>query len=170
MNNGSNFLFKASYAGWKHSRLGFSWSQGRFLDSRTPDINGTNSDDMQQNVFGIDWSYQREQWSIHSEIVKSVWEYPTISEDLESLGYYVEGQYFFKPDTYGALRIGALDFNEITGTSGKQTWDTNISRYELGVGKYINEDLLSKFYYQKNEQDDSDLDDNLLGLQMVAVF
>ena len=166
-----NVFIKIAYAGSDHSRYGINFSAGSYLDNRVPFPDGFSSGDYLQKMIGIDYSYKREKLNLNAEFVFNNFESPRITEDLETIGYYIEAQYFLKQKFYGALRIGGLIFGDISPISGTPTsWENDIDRSEFGLGYYFNEDILTKFFVQNNNSDNTSLEDNLFGLQLNAIF
>ena len=166
-----NVFIKIAYAGSDHSRYGINFSAGSYLDNRVPFPDGFSSGDYLQKMIGIDYSYKREKLNLNAEFVFNNFESPRITEDLETIGYYIEAQYFLKQKFYGALRIGGLIFGDISSINGTPTsWENDIDRSEFGLGYYFNEDILTKFFVQNNNSDNTSLEDNLFGLQLNAIF
>ena len=166
-----NFFAKLAYAGSRHSRYGFNFAAGSYLDNRVPFPDGFSSGDYLQQVIGLDYSYKRRNYNLNAEIILNKFESPRINEDLKTTGYYLEAQYFWEPRFYGAMRIGGLIFGDVTPINGDATsWDQNIDRLEFGLGYYLKEDILTKFFVQNNKSDNANLKDNLFGLQLNAIF
>lgn len=169
--NYKNILVKIGYTGARNNKISFSYSSGSYLDSRAPMPNGFSPGDYLQTLYGVDYQYTHDRWKVHSELVWNTFESPRIFNDLETFGYYLEGQYFWEHNTYTALRVGGLAFNDVLPLGGVATsWDDDVSRVEFGLGHYINEDILGKLFIQNTSQDRVDLKDNLFGLQVAAVF
>ncbi|MCO4783316.1 MAG: hypothetical protein KC646_13400 [Candidatus Cloacimonetes bacterium] len=169
-NSSTNVLLKMAYVGSKNARLGFNYSTGAYLDSNVVVPAGRTSNDYRQTLYGFDFQYERQRWNVMAEWMVSSFETPNIASDLDSYGYYLEGQYFWNESFYGAVRFGGINFENIDTPLGKMSWDSNVNRTELGIGYYVNEQVLSKFYIQLNETDTTDPKDNLLGFQLAGTF
>ena len=166
-----NFFIKIAYAGSNKSRYGINFSAGSYLNNRVPFPDGFSSGDYLQKMVGFDYSYKRENLNLNAELVFNSFESPRVTEDLETTGYYVEAQYFWEPKFYGAIRIGGLIFGDVSTANGAPTsWDHDRDRSEFGLGYYLNEDVLTKFFVQNNDSDNLNVKDNLFGLQLNAVF
>jgi hypothetical protein len=54
---------------------------------------------------------------------------------------------------YVAGRADRLSFNQVTGSTGTNTWDAPVTRFEVGLGYYIQRNLLGKVTSQYNSRD-----------------
>lgn len=166
-----NFLAKVAYSSGNKLKVGISLSAGSYLDSRVPFPVGYSSDDYLQKVAGIDFSYRNNNLIINSEIISNAFESPRIAEDLKTDAYYIETQYFWTDASYGAVRVGGLNFGNISSAGGSSvTWDNDRSRIEVGVGYYMNRDVLTKVFIQDTDTKGSNIKDSLYGIQLNAVF
>ena len=166
-----NVLAKIAYARDDKLKVGVSLSAGSYLDSKVPFPTGFASDDYLQKVVGIDISYRNKNLIINSELISNAFESPRIAQDLRTDAYYIETQYFWTDSSYGAARVGGLKFGDISSANGTlSTWDNDRSRIELGVGYYVNRDVLAKAFIQDTDTEGSNIKDSLYGIQLNAVF
>ncbi|MCJ8347098.1 hypothetical protein MJH12_16270, partial [bacterium] len=169
-NNSTNVLLKMSYVGSENTRIGFNYSTGAYLNSNVAIPAGGSANDYRQTLYGFDFNYQRKRWNVMAEWMVSSFETPNVASDLDSYGYYLETQYFWNENFYGAFRLGGINFENIDTPLGQMSWDSNVARTELGFGYYLNEQVLAKFYMQLNETDTADPKDNLIGFQLAGTF
>lgn len=166
-----NFFAKVAHQSNHRLKFGASVSAGSYLDSSVPFPNGYSSGDYLQKIVGLDLTYKNKDLRINSEVVFSAFESPRIAEDLSTLGYYIETQYYWTETSYGAIRFGGLEFNEITPAVGEEVkWDNDMNRFEIGVGYYFASDVLGKAFIQNTESSGTNIKDNIFGLQLNAVF
>jgi hypothetical protein len=96
---------------------------------------------------------------------------PFIDVPLRATGTYLEGRYKIRPRVYAAARLDHLGFNEITGTSIRETWDAPVTRVEVGGGYSLQRNLIFKLSYQHDTRDTAHVPvSNLTAAQIVFWF
>jgi len=106
-----------------------------------------------QRAFGVDAEYSRDHWLVRGEAVRNRWEIPTLIPSINASSVFVEGTYKIRPGLFAAARIDTLRFNRLTTPTQSRTWDAPITRFETGVGYYVQRNLLAKGTYQYNRRD-----------------
>ncbi len=110
---------------------------------------------LHETVLGADVEVSRGYWLVRGEVVHSRRDAaPTIvTSPLETLavtGLDVEGRYRVAAGLYLAGRVGRLRFGGAGGTS--LPWDTDVTRFEGGVGWSLTRPVLVKASYQYNRR------------------
>lgn len=170
INSDQNIILRLEWTDFRHTRLAISHSFGTWMDNRLTPVGNFAPEKCNQTLTNFNLQYKRNSLELSSEIMQSSFEMPGFNDNLETLGYYFEARHFFNPRFYGALRQEALDFSEIQTTTGKNDWEEDVQRTELGFGHYIDESTLSKLFYQTNKHKNNDPDDDLWGMQISASF
>ena len=114
--------------------------------------------DFTQTAWGGDLEYSRGYYLVRLETVVSRWTLPvarTSSGEVSLLAVAtsVEGRYKIRPGLYAAARYDRLGFNDVTGSTGSQSWEAPVSRWEVGGGYSLQRHLLLKLAYQRNDRD-----------------
>ena len=129
-----------------------------------------------QTAFGGDVEYSRDYYLVRAETVFSQWRVPAVGAPvidvpLRALATYVEGRYKIRPGLYAAARVDHLGFSELTGTSGRTTWEAPVTRIEAGGGYSIRRNILAKVTGQHNVRDGGRVRSlNLMAAQIVYWF
>lgn len=106
-----------------------------------------------QRAFGVDAEYSRDHWLLRGEAVWDQWEVPTLPSAINASSFFVEGTYKIRPGLFAAARIDTLQFERVTTALQSRTWDAPITRFETGLGFYVQRNLLVKGTYQHNRRD-----------------
>jgi hypothetical protein len=111
-----------------------------------------------QRALGADIEYSRDHWIVRSEIVWSRWSFPATLPPggvraLAAVGSWVEGRYRATPRVFIAARADRLGFSEVAGTILALPWDAPVQRLEVGVGYYVQRNLVLRASTQQNWRD-----------------
>jgi hypothetical protein len=143
--------------------LGGSVSRGIFLDRALTDEVGTTGQGgmNDQRAVGFDVEYSRGYWLVRAEGVFSSWRVPRVAapyidEPLRAFGLDVEGRYRILPGLSAAVRIDRLGFSDVTGSTGRYSWEAAVWRVEAGGSYAVRRNVLVKGVYQYNWRDTSD--------------
>jgi hypothetical protein len=158
--------------------VGASAARGPFVsDSAASAAVGSGHDgEFTQTAWGGDVEYSRQYYLVRFETILSSWRIPAvqapfINVPLRALATYLEGRYKIRPGLYVAARLDHLGFNEITGTSTRETWDAPVTRVEIGGGYSLQRNLILKLSYQHDARDTVRLPmSNLTAAQIVFWF
>lgn len=160
-----NYAGRIGFRPFMGLNVGLSLSHGPFIGdhgNRSIDLKDT-----MQSMIDVDFSFEREHFSLFGEIVRNSWRLPRVKSDLSVSGYYIEPKYKFHPRWYGAVRIGQLYFDKLD--SGER-WDDDIFRTEFSIGYYVERETLAKLVFQRNRTDRIDPEDDYVALQLSAGF
>lgn len=159
-------------------QLGASASRGAWLDRSLEDetiISGEVSRP-RQLALGGDAEFSTGAFLIRGEVIRSQWSLPatsapSIGGDLIATSTLIEGRYKIAAGWYVALRGERIDFNEIRGSRGRDTWDAEIWRVEAGAGYSIRRNITLKGTWQRNRRDGGRVQhDDLIAAQVVYWF
>jgi hypothetical protein len=158
--------------------IGASASHGPFVSRAAARSAGGDArgDDFAQTAWGGDVEYSRDYYLVRAETIFSQWTLPSIaapfiSGPLSALGTSVEGRYKITAGLYAAARLDHLGFSEVTGSTGRATWDAPVTRVEVGGGCSIQRNLVLKLSYQHNTRDTLRVPTlNLAAAQLVFWF
>lgn len=132
--------------------LGGSGARGPYLaDSVRKQLSQPHSST--ERAFGFDAEYSRDHWLVRTEGVWNRWQVPTLSVPLDTKSAFVEGTYKVLPGMFVAARADRLSFSRVTGSTQTRTWDAPIARFEIGLGYYIQRNLLGRVTSQYNSRD-----------------
>jgi hypothetical protein len=111
-----------------------------------------------QRALGADIEYSRDHWIVRSEIVWSRWSFPSALPPsnvraLDAVGSWVEGRYRATPRIFVAARADRLGFSKIAGTILTLPWDAPVQRLEVGIGYYVQRNLVLRATTQQNWRD-----------------
>ena len=137
--------------------LGLSVAAGQYL-SRNLDYAlpaGQAGREEQQRAAGLDVEYSRGHAVVRAEAIWSAFDLPAIDpprieDPVAALGLSLEAVYRVAPGLDVAARFDRLTFDEIQGTTERDTWDAPVTRVEAGVGYALRRGLLVKAVYQHN--------------------
>jgi hypothetical protein len=140
--------------------VGASAARGAFVSTSAADraiAAGAPGDknDFTQTAWGGDVEYSRGYYLVRAEAVFSRWKLPIVStpaiaDPLTAAAISVEGRYKIDPALYVAARVDHLGFNEITGSSGSESWDAPVTRVEVGGGYALRRNITAKASLQLN--------------------
>jgi hypothetical protein len=72
---------------------------------------------------------------------------------------------------YAAGRLDGMQFSEIEDSSGSmRSWDSNLTRWEIGTGYRIDRNILMKLVYQHTNLEGSGVNPSLIGAQASISF
>jgi hypothetical protein len=132
--------------------LGGSGARGPYLADSVQTLLGQPHSSTERAV-GFDAEYSRDHWLVRTEGVWNRWQVPTLPVPLDAKSAFVEGTYKVFPGMFVAARADRLTFNRITGSTGTRTWEAPVTRFEAGLGYYIQRNLLGKVTSQYNSRD-----------------
>jgi hypothetical protein len=158
--------------------LGASAARGPFVSATAARsaVGDGHDREFTQTAWGGDVEYSRDYYLVRAETVFSRWKVPevgapVIDAPLGALATYVEGRYKIQPGLYAAARVDHLGFSELTGSTGRETWDAPVTRVEIGGGYSIQRNLLLKLSFQHNRRDGGRISSlNLWAAQLVYWF
>jgi hypothetical protein len=139
--------------------VGVSAARGQFLAGNVrearPDAPPGDDD---QRAFGLDAEASWGRWLVRGEYVANTWrvpplDAPRIADPLSSHAGYVETKIRLHPRLYAAIRADTMRFTSISGSSGVETWEADVSRLEYGVGVTLRRGLLVKTSILSNWRD-----------------
>lgn len=138
--------------------VGGSFARGEFLDRHIrPLLSNPDANDFDQRAAELDVEYSRDHWLARAEVMHSEWTIPIgtsgAARPLRSLATSLEGRYTFAPGVYGAARVEHLGFSEITTATDTTEWEAPVTRTEVGVGYYVQRNLIAKTSLQFNRRD-----------------
>jgi hypothetical protein len=132
--------------------LGGSGARGPYLSDSVRELLGQPHSSTER-AFGYDAEYSRDHWLVRTEGVWNRWQVPTLPVPLDAKSAFVEGTYKVRPGMFVAARADRLTFNRVTGSTQTRTWDAPITRLEVGLGYYIQRNLLGRVTSQYNTRD-----------------
>jgi hypothetical protein len=128
---------------------------------------GARLEDYAQSLVGgsVEWGFRK--LTLHSELFWNHCETPLRSSGLASTSAYLEAVYKFLPGWYAAGRFDTVRFEAVETSTGRETWDQNTDRIELGVGYHVSRELMVKAVGQLNDTGSGfDVDQMLPALQV----
>jgi hypothetical protein len=161
--------------------LGASYARGPYLDSTLkPSLPaGNTADDYNQEIYGFDAEYGVRHLALHAELANNRWQSPNITDghggtdDLKTLGWYVEGRYALKPGLFAALRYDRIDYGDIddgTGTGRKVPWNYDVHLWEYGIGYYLTDRIIAKIVRQDYRSSGESASAHFWAVQVSASF
>ncbi len=156
-------------------KLGVSAYYGQYLYEKlfkdTLSVDKKVSDYLSGGV-GYDFYFAKRRIEIYSELFYSYWEYPYLSEKLKAITGYAELKYTFYPSWYIAGRLGSYSSGKISNSfNAKVKWDTDVRRYEFGIGHKPDRNVVIKLVVQLNKFEGvSALDEEHFALQTSVMF
>lgn len=169
--NGDNSLGTTARLAWvadRDTRFGLSISDGSWMRSFSlngpalpagPLVGKNILNEYRQSLFSGFWDQRWHRFDVHAEYMKSGFDVPNLptrNATLDVTGYYGEVKYSFTRNLFAAGRFGAMDFEDNTFTTINavpRTWDTDLTRTELGIGTFVNENALAKLSWQSTNYD-----------------
>jgi hypothetical protein len=139
--------------------VGFSASNGPYFRTEAaPTLPiQRDIDDYRETALAEDLSYSHHHLKISAEFHETRFEIPRLGNG-DTFGYFVEAEYQFAPQFFGAIRWNQQFFNEISnGLGGNIQFAPDISRLEI-AGKYrftANMQLKLEYYPEWEEQRDA---------------
>ena len=78
---------------------------------------------------------------------------PTLDvRSLSALGAYAEASYKVAPGWFVAARLGHVNFEDVPSPEGAVSWESDVTRVEVGVGYFLTRQILIKGSLQYNER------------------
>jgi hypothetical protein len=139
--------------------LGASFARGQFVKQRVIDLfPASDRDRFTQSAYGLDGEYSRNHLLLRTEAILSEWDVPAyqvpqIAKPLKALSLRLEGRYDVLPGLYVAARAEHLAFSRVAGTELVAAWDAPVSRVEVGMGYYLQRNLILRASLQMNRRD-----------------
>jgi hypothetical protein len=140
--------------------LGVSAARGPFVSSTAARgaVGDGHDQEFTQTAWGADVEYSRGYYLLRAETIWSQWKVPAlgapvIDTPLTAQATYIEGRYKVRPGLYVAGRFDHLDFSNIVGSAGPQSWEAPVTRVEIGAGYSLQRNLLLKVSCQRNSRD-----------------
>lgn len=140
--------------------VGVSGARGAYLTREQQQAlpEAVRGRDFRQRALGADLEYGRGHWRVRAEGVWNAWDAaartaPLYDEDLTARALSVEARYRLWPGVHVAARVDRLDFGDITGPNGPDSWEAPVWRLETGAGYQLTRALSLKAVYQRNRRD-----------------
>ena len=156
--------------GWE---LGASVSTGPYLQERIePDLPpGTDSDDFDQNLAGVDVSWSHGAWQTWAELIVSEFEIPNIGA-VDVTSYYLSAQYRWRPRVRTALRWNHQIFSDVTRLDGSRVaWDRDHVRVDAVLGYDVTRHAsLTLQYSHSNQAGDLEQGQHLGATRVLVTF
>jgi len=151
--------------------VGASGWTGPYLARDAAALGGRSSDDYLNSGGGVDLAWTHRLLEVHSEVMVTTWEHPTLPRLTATSGY-VEGKLKVRTRWYVAGRFGFVEPGDVTDSSGDSVpWDYPVRRVESGVGFRAAPHVTVKAVSQVNRfQGSSALDEEHYLLQLSAGF
>ncbi len=158
-NDGRQVAGRLAYRPGPGWTIGVSASEGRYLaESATSTLPASLGDDYRQQALGLDLEHARGHLVLRAEVVASRWSVPPVgraplTEPLPAVGAFAEGRYRVAPGWTLGARVDRLEFGDIQGTRGWDSWDADVTRVEAGVAFTPRRRLSLRVVYQYNWRD-----------------
>jgi hypothetical protein len=152
-NTGKSLVGRVGFVPLPGLRLGASGAYGPYLVQHLEEElpAGSHVGDYHQQLAMADLELLAGHIELRSEAAYNVWETPTVG-DLEVRAGYVELKYALPVGAWLAGRFDVLRFGEVADSTGaRRPWDSNVNRYEAGVGFRFTRNALAKVIWQRNE-------------------
>jgi len=155
--------------------FGTSYARGEFLDRRIRPLLSNPGHDYDQTAAEVDVAYSRDHWLARVETVRSEWMMPIGTSGsampLRALATTFEGRYTFTPGWYAAARVEHLGFSRIATATDVTEWEAPVTRTEVGVGCYVQRNLIFKTSLEINRRDGGRIKSSqLLAAQLLYWF
>lgn len=128
--------------------------------------------DYQQHNLSLDLEFTRGHLEFYAQGMYSIYRVPleTRDVDLKSLAWYTECVYTLFPRLYAACRISALHFDPLDLAGQSRAWDSDIMETEIGLGYWLDRNVLCKAVYRMSRTEGVDPHDNLLVVQLAVRY
>lgn len=154
--------------------IGAAYTWGAYLEEPTSPPPGTvNVNSYKQKAAEIDVEFSRGHAVLYGQAVYNIWPVPfdTGNENLNVLGYYLEGKFTVIPRLYLALRFSGLQFGHATLGNSTGPWDYDVTEWEGGAGYFAERDVLIKLVRRETRiHGGSWPKDNLTVLQLTVAY
>jgi hypothetical protein len=157
-NSGKQLSFRTTVTPTIGLAVGASYARGEFLDRRVRALlSNPDAHDFDQRAAEVDVEYSRAHWLARAEVMRSEWTLPIgtagTAMPLRALATTLEGRYTLAPGWYAAARLEHLGFSEIITPTQTTEWEAPVTRTEVGVGYYVQRNLIAKMSLQFNRRD-----------------
>jgi len=183
-NDAINLVARLSFNPFMGLELGTSFASGAYLNSSAVMEQFYQLDDepedFRQTTFGVDVAYSIGHVEFFGEGLFNRWQTPLIDDNLDAVAFQLELKYSFFTRYFIAGRFSRIDFSEIDDAQDvdadgnlKESWEFDVSQYEIGIGYDINRNFLFKLFKSFNTTYDDPADDpsdNQIGAQVVLSF
>lgn len=170
-----NLLLDGRYIFNEYLTVGASLAYGPYLrgfvSSSLPE--GRDITDYKQQIYALYGNLIYHYTELRTELIHSSYDIPNIYENVKSDAFYAEikGKHPKWPRLWAAARVGAIRNSRIGYTGGRDKWDLDSKRGEIGFGFRINPDASLKLSYQMDDWDfTDDWKDNKLSAQFMVTF
>jgi class 3 adenylate cyclase len=146
--------------------LGVSQATGPWIregvDDPFPDAEDPVPEDRfrsyKQKLLGVETTFTRGMVELRGEVLMDQWGVPEMDEDPKELAWYAEGKVKSAGGLFGAVRVGAIHFGDMTGSGGTaEPWDYDIQRLQVGAGYRLARNLEIRGEYLVNRASDAPL-------------
>ena len=171
-NSGKTILGRIGLAPAPGVRFGVSGALGPYLieglnEELAP---GQDVNEFYQTLGMVDFEFATGHMELRAEGAWNTWQTPTVG-DLDVTTGYVEMKYSLPFGAFAAGRLDGMRFSEIEDSSGvRHTWDSNITRWEVGAGYRIDRNILTKLVYQHTNLEGHDVKPSLFAAQASLTF
>jgi hypothetical protein len=153
--------------------IGGAYAWGGYMQAVYPIPGNDNLSNYTEKAAEVDLEFSRGHAVLYGEVVYSTFGVPSSTGDqnLNVLGYYVEGKYTLIPRLYAALRVSGLEFGNVRFGGSEQQWDYNLVEWEGGLGYFVDKDVLLKAVRRETRiLGGTGPKDNLTVLQLVVAY
>lgn len=156
--------------------LGLSAARGAFVADVVKQARPDAAQGGSQRALGVDVEASWGRWQVRGEYVANSWSVPALDaprivDPLGSRSGYAEARVRLHPRLYVAVRSSMMRFTTIEGSSGRETWEADVSRLEYGAGFTIRRGLLLKASVLSNWRDGGRVRSSNLGaVQLLFWF
>jgi hypothetical protein len=171
-NSGKAIMGRVGLAPVPGVRFGVSGALGPYLveglnEELTP---GQDVNEFYQTLGMVDFEFATGHMELRAEGAWNTWQTPTVG-DLDVTTGYVEMKYSLPFGVFAAGRLDVMSFSEIEDSNGvEHTWDSNITRWEVGAGYRIDRNILTKLVYQHTNLEGHDVKPSLVAAQASLTF
>lgn len=157
-NAGKQIATRVTVAAAPGLEIGSSFARGQFVSRSAANALGAfPDDDFAQTAYGVDLEYARGYLVTKVEAILSQWRIPMAdlgrTEPLGARAISVEAKYALLPGVYTAVRAEHLGFSRVQAGNVFEPWDAPVMRVEIGLGYYVQRNLLARVSLQLNERD-----------------
>lgn len=153
--------------------LGMAYASGPYLDeSAKPFVEEGEFSHYKQQIWQVEFLFERGKTQIRGEVFHDTWEVENVRDYPVDISGYVEIKQKFLSGFYGAVRYGAIHYNQIRLSSGqRQGWDFYVWRTQTALGYRVLRNLEVRTEYMWNRTSGlTDPEDNLFSLQCRIEF
>lgn len=171
-NTGKTVMGRIGIAPTAGLRFGVSGAFGPYLVESLDEqlAPGQNVNQFHQALGMVDAEFATGHLELRAEGAWNTWQTPTVG-DLDVTTGYVEMKYSLPFGAFAAGRLDGMRFSKIEDSSGAaHSWDSNISRWELGAGYRIDRNILTKLVYQHTTLEGHDVTPSLVAAQLSVGF